>query len=181
MKASRIYASVLPAIGAALYALPLMAAESGEKIGLPQLDTSHFPEQLFWLALSFALLYCLMAFVALPGVKYTQDKRQEIIATELAAATAANDAAKAMIAQYEKALADARAKAQATVNEIAVQTTKESAEKQAVQHKELTQRLHEAEAKIATTRDAALKDVKGAATELANAVIEKITGARVKV
>lgn len=180
MTLTRKYAGVLPAVGAALYALPLMAAESGEKTGLPQLDTTLFPEQLFWFAVTFILLYVLMAFVALPGVSRAQNKRQETISSELAAAIAANEAAKMMIAHYEKALADARAKAQATVSAITAQAAKESAEKQAKQQQELAKRLHEAEAKIAAMRDAALKDVKGTATELANAIVEKITGLRAK-
>jgi F-type H+-transporting ATPase subunit b len=172
--------AVLPAAGAALYALPLMAAESGEKSGLPQLDTTLFPEQLFWLAISFAILYVMMAYVALPGVKRTQGTRRQTIAAELAAASAANEAAKAMIAQYEKALADARASAQATVGEITAQAAKESTSKQAKQQQDLHQRLHEAEAKIIAARNAALKEVNAAATELSNAIVEKLTGAKVK-
>jgi len=180
MRLIRTCLLVLLSGGAMLYALPLLAAESGEKSGLPQLDTTLFAGQLFWLALSFGLLYVLMAFVALPGVKRTQDNRHDVIASELAAATAANEAAKTMIAQYEKALTDARAKAQATVHEIATQTAKESAEKQAKQQQELTKRLQEAEAKIVAARDTALKDIAGAASELASTVVEKITGMKVK-
>jgi F-type H+-transporting ATPase subunit b len=167
-------------ISAALYALPVLAEETAAQEGLPQLDPAHFPSQLFWLAVTFALLYVCMQFVALPGVKRTQDKRVATIEGNLKAAQAANEAAKRMMADYEKALTDARAKAQATVSEIAAQAAKESAAKQAVQQQELAKRLAEAEAKIAAARDAAVRDVKSSAADLAAAIIDKVTkpGAR---
>lgn len=168
------------AAGVAFYALPLWAAEAGEEAGLPQLDTSLFPEQLFWLAVSFAILYALMAFVALPGVKRTQDNRHHVISSELSAATAANEAAREMVAKYEGALAEARTKAQATVSEIAAQAAKESAARQAAQQQELNKRLQDAEASIKSVRDAALKDIKGIAAELAHGIVERVTGMKVK-
>lgn len=181
MIARRKYLGVGFAVAAALYALPLMAAEAGEKTGLPQLDTALFPAQLFWLAVSFAVLYVLMAFVALPGVKRTQDNRHHVISSELAAASAANEAARTMVAQYERALSDARAKAQATISDITAQAAKESAAKQTTQQQELNKRLQDAEASIKSVRDSALRDIKGSAAELAHGIVEKVTGLKVKV
>jgi F-type H+-transporting ATPase subunit b len=172
----RIITTAALAARVAALSLPAWAEEAKE--GLPQFDTSLFPAQLFWLAVSFVLLYVLMAFVALPGVRRTQDKRHEIIASELAAASAANDAAKAMIAQYEKALADARAKAQAMVSDMAAKAAKDAAARQAEQQEALTKRLHEAEAKIAAARDAALNDARAQADSLALLITEKVAGAR---
>lgn len=176
---SRITASlhVLVSGMAAFYALPALA-DAGEsaKHGLPQLDTTLFPEQLFWLAVSFTLLYLLMSFVALPGVKRTQDNRRATISQEVATASAAHQQAKDMIASYEKALSDARAEAHATVTAIIAKAAKESAEQQAAQRQALTKRLHEAEAKISAARDAAIRDVNHAATELGYAMVEKISG-----
>jgi F-type H+-transporting ATPase subunit b len=167
---------------AALYALPVMAEQAAEPAseGLPQLNPAHFPEQLFWLAVSFALLFLCMQFIALPGVKRTQDKRANVLKADLDAAQAANEAAKATMVQYEKALADARFQAQNTINEIAVQAAKESAARQAEQQKELAKHLADAEAKIAAARDAAIKDVKASAADLAGAIIDRVTkpGAR---
>jgi F-type H+-transporting ATPase subunit b len=146
--------------------------------GLPQLDTAQYPGEIFWLALAFGLLYALMAGLALPAVRRTREKRAGTIAGELAAAGAANDAAKAMLAQYEKALAEARSKAQAVVSEIAAAAARESAEKQAAQQKQLASRLLEAEAKIAAAREAGLCEAREKAGELAAAIVEKVVGER---
>jgi len=165
------------AVCAVLCALTSFTALADQD-GLPQLDPSHFPSQLFWLALSFAVLYALMAFVALPAVQRTQEQRAETIERELAAAQAANEAARATMAQYDKALADARAAAQATVSGMAAQAARESAAKQAAQQQQLAKRLAEAEAKITATRDAAVRDVKNAAADLAGAIVAKVTATR---
>jgi len=108
-------------------------------------------------------------------VRRTQDNRADTIAADLKAAETANEAAKAMMAQYEKALADARAEAQATISEIVAQAAKEAAAKQVVQQQDLAKRLNEAETKIAAARDIAIRDVKAGAGDLAAAIVEKVT------
>ena len=164
----------------ALAAFLAWAEESAEAAqeGLPQLNPAHFPEQLFWLAVTFALLYVCMRYIALPNVQRTQDTRAQKIAGDLAAAQASNEDAKNMMVKYEKALADARAQARATVGEIAAKAAQESAAKQAAQRQQLAKRLAEAEAKIAEARDAAVKDIKGTASSLADAIFEKVTGGK---
>ena len=158
---------------AVLYALPALADGEG-KPGLPQLDTSLFPEQLFWLVIAFTLLYLLMAFVALPDIEHTQDSRKNKISAEIHAASEANDLAKSIIVQYEKALAEARTEAQVTVTKIATQAAKDLAAQQSIQKQTLTKRLHEAETSITLVRDAAIRDVQGAAGELGRGLVEKI-------
>ena len=165
----------------ALKAAPLWAEEinkAAEKAGLPQLDATFFPSQIFWLGITFAILYVLMRFVALPGVEHVQQKRPVVIAAELAAANSANESARHVIAEYEKALADART--QAIAAEDMSHAAKKSLDSQAEQHNELTRRVHQAEVRIGVA-DAALHEVQTAAAELAGIYMEKITGMKLQV
>jgi F-type H+-transporting ATPase subunit b len=116
--------------------------------------------------------------VALPNVQRTQAKRHETVASDLASANAANEAAKTMIAQYEKALAEARSKAQTMVTDMATKAAKEAAAQQVEQQEILNKRLAEAESKIAAARDAALIEARAQAESLALLIAEKVTGAR---
>ncbi len=168
--------ALLPSVIATVSAVLAAGPARAETDGLPQFDSSLFPSQLLWLALCFGFLYAMMSLVALPTVKRTQDKRAETIAAELATAQAANEAAKATMAQYEKALADARAQAQATVAEISSKAAKESAAQQAAQQQQLTKRLNEATAKIGAMRDTAVQDVKKTSGDLAGAIVARVTG-----
>lgn len=162
--------------GNAVYALPALAADEG----LPQFNTALFPEQLFWLVVSFGALYLLMKYVALPGVESVQDNRKQVIDTALSTAKQANEQAKAMGHEADKALSDARAKANATVNAMKADAAKVAAEQQAAQGKQINARLREAEAGIATTRDKALKEIEATAADLAAAIVDSVSNHKVK-
>jgi F-type H+-transporting ATPase subunit b len=154
----------------------LEAVEGGKKEGLPQFDPAWFPEQMFWLVISFAILYLCMAFVALPRVSKTQGNRKRVIASEIEQARAANNDAKASVAAVEKSLSEARAKAQARVGEMLAEVTEEANDHRAAQEKELSRKLHTAEEDIAVTRAKAMDAVRASASDIAAAVVEKVLG-----
>jgi F-type H+-transporting ATPase subunit b len=153
------------------------AAETTAKAGLPQLDPTYFAGQLFWLFVTFGLLYLLMAKLALPKVAATQKKRDDHLARELSAAARASDEAKAMQAGHEKAIADAKAKAAATMADMATAMAKESKEKQAALQQQLVSRLADSEQKMSTMRVEALHHVDAMAAELATMIVKQATGA----
>src|SRR5580658_2533304 len=77
----------------------------------PPFQAEHFPSQLIWLAVSFVLLYVLMAKVALPRIAAIFAERSKRIGDDLKAAQGFKEQSDAAHAAYEKALADARARA----------------------------------------------------------------------
>lgn len=170
-------ASVAPL---ALASLPSWAEEAagGEKGSLPQFDVTQFPEQIFWLVVSFATLYVLMAFVALPRVAKTQDHRQKVISKEIEAAQLANDNAKESMAAVDRALSDARAKAQADMSDMLAKVSEETNEKRADKERELTRNIRRAEGDIVRTRTKALEQLQASVDELAQAVVSKILGGK---
>src|ERR1700692_2824852 len=83
----------------------------------PPFDKQTFPSQLLWLTLTFVALYLLMARVALPRIDSILVRRRALIEGDLAEALRLKGESDAAIAAYEKALADARGRAQALVND----------------------------------------------------------------
>src|SRR5712692_1208426 len=79
--------------------------------GFPPFQKDTFGSQLLWLAIFFIALYLIAAKLALPRVGSIIADRRKRIAGDLAEAARMKDAADAAIATYEKALADARARA----------------------------------------------------------------------
>lgn len=161
--------------------LPVATPARAEDGGLPQLDPSLFPEQLFWLAISFATLYVLMRFVALPGVERAQGKRKNVMDTELVVAKAANEQARAMAHESDRTLAEARAKAQAAISDIKAESAKAAAEQQAEQNRKLGQKLRESEGVIAKAKLAAIKDMEASVPDLAAVIVDHVSGMKVKV
>ncbi len=149
--------------------------------GLPQFDPSWYPEQMFWLVVSFVLMFLLMNFVVLPRYARTQEKRKDVISVEIETARVANEEAKASLSATEKSLADARAKAQADVSEMLARVAEESNERQATQEKELQRKLHRAEEDIAVSRAKAFEQVRSVAEDLAETIISKVLGGKKQV
>ena len=149
------------------------AQESG---GLPQLDVSRFPPQLFWLAVTFILLYLLMSKLALPRVGDILRSREEKIAGDLNRAEQLNKDADAALKGYEQALAEARAKATeiAAQTRAAIQAVADA--RQAEAEARLSAQAAEAEASIRATRDQALSQVREIATDTAVAVVARLLG-----
>ena len=144
--------------------------------GFPPFQSQHFPSQLFWLALTFILLYVLMSRVALPRVGAILADRQKRIADDLAAAQRLKEQSEAANAAYQKSLAEARRRAQS----IAAETRERQTAEAEATNKRLEAQLHEklaaAERSIGATRATAMENVAGIAAETAAAIVERLTG-----
>ena len=151
-------------------------APSGHKGAFPPFDSTTFASQLVWLAITFAVLYVLMAKVALPRVGGIIESRQKRIDDDIAEAGKLKAQSDAALTAYEHALADARARAQAIANETREQ---QAAQAQAT-NKKLEAQLHDklaaAEQSIAATRSAAMGNVSSIAADTAAAIVERLIG-----
>jgi F-type H+-transporting ATPase subunit b len=149
---------------------------SGHKGAFPPFNKTTFASQLFWLVIAFALLYALMAKWALPRIGGIIESRQKRIADDIAEAGKLKVQSDEAIATYEKALADARARAQAIANDT---RDKQAAAAEATRKKleaELNAKLAAAEETIAATKQAAMTNVRGIAIDTAKAIVERLIG-----
>ena len=151
-------------------------AEGGHG-GFPPFQSQTFASQLVWLAIAFVLLYVLMAKLALPRVAKIIASRQKHIADDLAEAGSLKQQSEEAVAAYEKALADARARAQAIANETHEKQQAESDVARKTLEGGLNAKLAEAEKSIAATKQAAMANVRGIAEDAARAIVERLIGA----
>jgi F-type H+-transporting ATPase subunit b len=151
-------------------------AASGEN-KFPPFQSQYFPSQLFWLVLTFVLLYVLMAKVALPRIGSILAERSKRITDDIAAAEAFKQRSEAAQAAYQKALADAHTRAQSIAAAARERQAAFAAETQRGLEAQLHERLAAAEQSIASTRAAAMGNVGAIATEAASAILEHLTGA----
>jgi F-type H+-transporting ATPase subunit b len=144
---------------------------------MPQIEQIHtFTSQVFWLVVAFAVLYFLMAKVALPRLGRVIEERRRRLDEDLEKASQMKTEAEAVIAAYEKALADARAQAQATVKETNDRLAAEAAERLRVAGATIAEQTAAAERRIAEARASAMASVKDIATEVAQAMTQRLTG-----
>jgi len=150
------------------------ASEHGK--GFPPFDSHTFPSQLFWLALAFIALYLLMSRVALPRVGSILEDRRKHIEGDLAEAHRLKGESDAAIAAHEKALAEARGRAQALANETREKAAAAAEARRKQVDAQLGTRIADAEKSIAKTRSAAMANVHGIASDTAGAIVERLTG-----
>ncbi len=148
----------------------------GEHGGFPPFNSHTFASQLMWLAIALILLYVLMAKWALPQVGRVIDNRQKRIAGDIAEAERLKAQSDAAVAAYEKALADARGRAQGIANETREQQAAEAEAARKRIEDQLNVKLAEAEKSIAATKHAAMANVRAVAEDAAAAIVERLIG-----
>lgn len=158
-----------------ILALTMAAAETAhaaeEKGGLPQLDMSTYPSQIFWLAITFGTLYWIMSSIVLPRLGGTIEERRDRIADDLDQAAEFRRQAEEAEAAYNQALADARAKAQSIAAETRADVDAEISEMQTEAAEKIDASLAAAEERIAAMKADATAKVRDAAAEVTRSVV----------
>jgi F-type H+-transporting ATPase subunit b len=163
-----------------------MAAENtghtevpGHGRAFPPFEKDTFPSQLFWFAICFVALYLITARLVQPRVGGIIESRRNRIASDLAEAGRLKSESDAAIAAYEKALADARTRAQTIAGETRDRLQAEADRNRKVLESQLAAQLAEAEKSIGSTKAAAMANVRGIAAEAAAAIVTRLAGVTV--
>lgn len=146
---------------------------------MPQLEVHTYASQLIWLAITFAVLYWVMARVALPRVAEVLSDRHNRISGDLETAERLKIEAETALAEYEKALEGARAQAQTAIGEAREAAAGEAARRNAESAAQLQAKISEAESRIASAKSAAIGNIRGVASEAARAATQKLIGVEV--
>jgi len=148
------------------------AAESAP--GMPQLDFSTFPNQIFWLIVTLVVLYLVLSRVALPRIATVLSERHGAIQRDLYKAEEMKRSAIEAENTYNKALADARAKANDIVNEAKSEIQKDLDKAIAKADLEISAKAVESEKAISAIRDSAVQSVEEVANITANNIVDAI-------
>ena len=144
--------------------------------GFPPFDTTTFPSQFFWLAVTFAFLFVVLWRFAGPRVNGVITVRRNTINGDIQAAQKARGDAEAAGAAYETALAGARKRAGVLAEENRQGLNTEIAKAKADAEASAASAMAAADARIAGTRDAAREHVTRAAEQAAIAIVARLTG-----
>ncbi|GAA0284617.1 F0F1 ATP synthase subunit B' [Rhodovulum strictum] len=156
---------------------------AAEPVGMPQLDFSTFPNQIFWLVVTLVVIYFVLSRIALPRIAAVLAERQGTISNDITAAEELKLKAQEAERAYEKALADARAEAQRIVAETRAEIKADLDAATARADAEIAARAAEAEKQIAEIRENAMESVtlvaRATAAELVSALGFQADGAAV--
>tara|TARA_B100000989_G_scaffold142770_1_gene106315 strand:- start:597 stop:1217 length:621 start_codon:yes stop_codon:yes gene_type:complete len=151
-----------------------IAAGSSPGPKLPQLDVATYSSQIFWLIVSFVVLYFLVAKLAMPRIAEVLEERQERIEDDLDKAETLKKEAYQVRIEYEKALSAAREKAQDATRHAKEEIAKRSAEAESAAQVKVTVMLEEAEKRIAASKTGAEETLGEPISSLERSVAEEV-------
>lgn len=143
---------------------------------MPQLDVTTWPPQLIWLAIAFLTLFFIMRYVALPRVGGVIESRKKRVSEDLEAAHRFKLETERAIADYEAALALARAKGHAIAQAARDKLIEETRQQRAKVEAELNKQIVKAEKTIADLKAKAMRDVERVAGDLAAEIVAELAG-----
>lgn len=135
--------------------------------------------QFFWLLLVLGAIYFGIGKGMLPKIQSTVDLRAKQIADDLAAAEAARTAADETEAAYRERMDASRAEAAKLTGKAKDDSAQATEKKLGEADASVAATLAEAEKRIAKSRDAAVKEIEAAASDLARDIAKKVAGIEV--
>lgn len=142
--------------------------------GMPQLDFSTFPNQIFWLVVTLVVIYLILSRVALPRIASVLAERQGTITNDIAAADELKRKAEEAEAAYDKALADARLEASKIIAEAKNEIQADLEDAMAKADAEIAAKTAESEKAIAEIRAGAVEAIKDVSKDTAEEIVKAL-------
>ena len=148
---------------------------------MPQISqiAATYASQIFWLLITFGILYFGIGKAMVPKIVSTVDAREARIAGDLAAAEAARASADKVQADWQAEMDGARVAAQAETAAAAKRATATFEQQVHAADVELAERLGHHDLAVANAKAEALSNLSGVAAEIAQQLTAKVAGLQV--
>jgi len=153
-----------------------MASNSDNSaVGMPQLDFSTFPNQIFWLVVFCVVLFAIVKFFIIPRMEDIFANRRKIIDGNIAKA----EEIRLRVSEIEKQIEEELQKAKSQCDEIMNTSGNNIKEQMALALEDskiaTTQLISEAEGRLKELRDGSEAAIEKISEELASEIISKIS------
>jgi len=152
------------------------AAESG---GMPQLNPEFWISQIFWLILTFGVLYILLSKLILPKISNNLESRKSQILENIEAAEKQREDSEAKLQEYEKVISKSKLEAKNIFNQAREKALKDINHKKEVLDKQIDEEIKEAEKEILAFHKIAPEKINKIAIDTSSELIQKLIGAEV--
>ncbi|MDB4140803.1 F0F1 ATP synthase subunit B [Candidatus Pelagibacter sp.] len=159
-----------------LFFMEAFAAESG---GMPQLNPEFWVSQIFWLIITFGILYVVLSKLILPKISANLETRKSQILENIEAAEKKREESEQKIEEYEKIVQDSKYEAKNYFKQAREKVLKDIGAKKEVLEKEIDEEVNKAEIEIKTFRDNAPEKIKKIAEETSSDLLQELIGAEV--
>lgn len=146
--------------------------------GLPQFNPETWPSQVFWLAISFVLLYVVFSRFILPSLGATIQMRSDKIEGDIRTADVLSHQAETIKADYESRLKAAAAEASSRLKHSEEEAKTRSADSLAEFHKRSLAELAAVETRLSASGGTVRREMEAAISEIPMMAADKLAGVR---
>ena len=158
-----------------------MAEDAGaatEKAGIPQLDLTAFPNQLFWLVVVLVVMYLIVSRVVIPRIGGVLGQRTKTIQDDLDEAVRLDESTAGLNQETAARMAEAKSQADRIAAEARALARAEQDKAIAKATEEIAAKSDEAEARIEAIRQSARASVQEIATAAADEIVKTMMPGR---
>jgi F-type H+-transporting ATPase subunit b len=159
-----------------LLLLEAFAAESG---GMPQLNPEFWISQIFWLTITFGILYIVQSKLILPKISANLETRKSQILENIEAADKQRNDSEEKIKEYDAIINNSRIEAKNYFNQAREKILKDINLKKETLDKEINEEIIKAESEIKNFMDKAPEKVNKIAIETSADLIQQLISADV--
>ena len=151
----------------------VFAAESG---GMPQLNPEFWVSQIFWLILTFGILYIVLSKLILPKISNNLESRKSQILENIEAAEKQREDSESKLKEYEKIISKTKLEAKNIFNQAREKALKDINNKKEILDKQIDDEINKAEQEILAFRKNAPEKINKIAIETSSELIQKLIG-----
>ena len=149
------------------------AAESG---GMPQLNPEFWVSQIFWLILTFGIMYLVLSKLILPKISNNLESRKSQILENIEAAEKQREDSESKLKEYEKIISKSKLEAKNIFNQAREKALKDINNKKEILDKQIDDEINKAEQEILAFRKNAPEKINKIAIETSSELIQKLIG-----
>ena len=154
----------------------VFAAESG---GMPQLDPEFWISQIFWLILSFGVLYVVLTKIILPKISANLELRKSQIQENIEAAEKQRESSEAKLKEYDDIILKSKLEANIIFKEARENVLKEINAKKETLDDQIDEEIKKVEEEINLLRKNASEKINKIAIETTSELLLKLIGTEV--
>ena len=151
----------------------VFAAESG---GMPQLNPEFWISQIFWLIITFGILFIVLTKVILPKISDNLETRKSQILENIETADKQKEESQKKIDEYEKIILDSKLKAKSYFNEAREKILDDINKKRAALEKDLDEEISEVEKELSDLKNKSGEKINKIAAETSAELIKELIG-----
>ena len=158
------------------YLEKVLAAESS---GMPQLNPEFWVSQIFWLTISFGILYIILSKIILPKISANLELRKSQISDNIEAAERFRKESESKLVEFDQIILKSKNEAKNILNEAREKVLRDINNKKDTLNKQIDEEIKKAEKEINKLRADAPKKISNIAIETSSQIIQKLIGAEV--